>query len=92
MKAKVQAEAMAEASKHFEAIKKEMTITMFQLDSAKNEAEERANILAAADQEKAEELRKQAEAHHTELDKIRREAQQTDSQHVSKSISLYANY
>ena len=88
MKAKVQAEAMEEARKKFEVIRKQMTTEMFQMDSARNEAEERAATLAAADQEKAEELRKQAEMHRAELDRIRREAHQADNQHVRTIIIL----
>lgn len=82
MKAKVHAEAMEEASKKFEVIRKQMTTEMFQMDSARNEAKEKARIATTADQEKAEELRKQAEVYRGELDKIRREAQQADNQHV----------
>ena len=82
MKAKVQAEAMEQARKKFEVVRKQMTTEMFQMDTARNEATEKAKTLTAADQEKAEELRKQAEIHRAELDRIRREAQQADSQHV----------
>ena len=82
MKAKVQAEAMEEARKKFELVRKQMTTEMFQMDTARNEAMEKAKTLTAADQEKVEELRKQAEIHGAELDRIRREAQQADNQHV----------
>ena len=86
MKAKVQAEAMEEARKKFEVVRKQMTTEMFQMDTARNEAEEKANTIVAADQEKAEELRKQAEMHRAELDRIRREAQQADNQHVKNKM------
>lgn len=86
MKAKLQAEAMEEASRKFEVIRKQMTTEMFQIESARKEADEKAKDLAAADQLKAEELHKQAEAHRTELNKIRREAQQEFNQHVSNDM------
>lgn len=89
MKAKVQAEAMEEARKKFEVVRKQMTTEMFQMDTARNEAEEKAKTIVAADQEKAEDLRKQAEMHQAELDRIRREAQQADNQHVRSSMYNY---
>jgi len=88
MKAKVQADAMAEASKKFEVVRKQMTAEMFRMDTARNEAEEKAKTLVVADQEKAEELCKLAKMHQAELDKIRREAQQADNQHVSINVYL----
>ena len=87
MKAKVHAEAMEEARKKFEVTRKQMVTELFQVDTVRNEAEERAKILTESDQEKAEELRKQAELHRAELEKIRREAQQTDNQHVRNNIA-----
>lgn len=86
MKAKVHAEAMEEASKKFEVARKQMVTELFQMDTARNGAEEKAKILTESDQEKAEELRKQAELHRAELDKIRREAQHTDNLHVRNTI------
>lgn len=86
MKAKVQAEAMEEASKKFEVTRKQMVTEMFQLDTARKEAEEKTKILTESDQEKADELRKQADMHRAELDRIRREAQQTNNQHVRKQL------
>lgn len=92
MKAKIHAEAMEEAGKKFEVARKQILTELFQMDTARNEAEEKAKTLTESDQEKAEELRRQAEMHRSELDKIRREAQHTDNQHVRNNCYIIAIY
>ena len=93
MKAKIHTEAMEEADKKFEVARKQIVTELFQMDTARNEAEEKAKTLTESDQEKAEELRRQAEMHRSELDKIRREAQHTDNQHVrNNSHNIIATY
>lgn len=92
MKAKIHTEAMEEAGKKFEVARKQIVTELFQMDTARNEAEEKAKTLTESDQEKAEELRRQAEMHHSELDKIRREAQHTDNQHVRNNCYIMAIY
>jgi len=86
---KAHTEAMAEASKKFEIEKKQLTTELFKLDSARSEAEDQARTMVEADQEKAEEIRRIAEQHRADLDKIRREAQNTDSRHVSFNVSFH---
>lgn len=84
---------MEEADKKFEVARKQIVTELFQMDTARNEAEEKAKTLTESDQEKAEELRRQAEMHRSELDKIRREAQHTDNQHVrNNSHNIIATY
>lgn len=92
MKAKIHTEAMEEADKKFEVARKQIVTELFQMDTARNEAEEKAKTLTESDQEKAEELRRQAEMHRSELDKIRREAQHTDNQHVRNNSYIIATY
>ena len=89
MKARLQTEANEEASRKLEVVQKQMTTQMFQMSSAKSEAEGKARTLAMADQEKAEELRKMADKYRAELDKIRREAQQENNQHVRSHNNAY---
>jgi len=88
---KAHAEAMAEASKKFEIEKKQLTTELFKLDSARSEAEDQARTMVEADQEKAEEIRRIAEQHRADLNKIRREAQNTDSRHVSFNVFFNIN-
>jgi len=78
---------MAEANKTFEAERKQLTAELFKLDSARNAAEDQAKTVIVADQEKAEELRKLADQHRVELDKIRREAQNADARHVRFNVT-----
>jgi len=85
---KARTEAMTEASKKFETEKKQLTTELFKLDSSRSEAEDRARTIMEADQEKAEEIRRIADQHRADLDKIRKEAQNTDSRHVSFNIGM----
>lgn len=77
MKTQVYRQSKREIQEQFEAEKRKLMHEMFQMQTAKQEAERRMQIAVDSDQEKADKIRQLNHEHQEEIQKLRRETKQS---------------